>query len=109
MPGRCRAPPGERGKIMADTVEINVAVRADPTQPDAVKTGLIALNAPLMALSSASAQASQAQQQMMQRMGEDSLYAARAMQQADAAYVTAFKNSMQVMADSKQISLQQAL
>ena len=41
--------------------------------------------------------------------GGAALQATRAMQQVDAAYVDAFKNGMQLLVDSKQLSMQQAL
>src|SRR5579863_1971293 len=94
---------------MADTLEINVAVKADATPLDAIRSGLEGLNAPLVALSNASAQAADAQQHMMQGMAQASLAATQAMQRADSAYVAAFKNAMQVMVDAKQITLQQAI
>jgi hypothetical protein len=80
---------------MADQIEINVVVTADAS--------------PLAALGEASAQAGQAQQQMMQGMLQATLQASQAMRRADADYITAFKNNMQVMVETKQLSLQQAL
>jgi len=94
---------------MADQVQINVVVTADASPLDAVKSGLTGLVAPLAALGEASAQAGEAQQQMMQKMLHDALQASQAMQRADADYIAAFKNNMQIMVDTKQLSLQQAL
>jgi len=94
---------------MADQVQINVVVTADASPLDAVKSGLAGLTPPLAALVEASAQAGRAQQQMAQGMLQATLQASQAMQRADADYVTAFKNNMQIMVDTKQLSLQQAL
>src|SRR5215469_1204624 len=48
-------------------------------------------------------------QSRLSDLSSHALDAARRMQQMDAAYLTAFKNSMQVMVDTKQLTLQQAL
>jgi hypothetical protein len=46
---------------------------------------------------------------MMQSMLHDALQASQSMQRADADYIAAFRNNMQVMVETKQLSLQQAL
>ncbi len=96
---------------MADNVQINVGVNPDDAVAgfDTIKSAATGLAAPLLALREASAQASQAQQDMVEGMAHQALQATRSMQQMDASYVEAFKNGMQVMVDSKQLSLQQAL
>ncbi len=96
---------------MADNVQINVGVNADETVAgfDQIKSAAAGLAAPLLALREASAEASDAQQSMVASMLRNALQATRAMQQMDASYVEAFKNGMQVLVDSKQLSLQQAL
>ncbi|MFZ2004899.1 MAG: hypothetical protein WAV02_07415, partial [Stellaceae bacterium] len=96
---------------MADTVQITIA--ADTSEANASIAGfggqLAELRAPLLALGTASVQAAQAQQDAVEQMVQQALQATRAMQQVDASYVAAFKNDMQVMVDSKQLTLQQAL
>ena len=96
---------------MADIVQISIA--ADTGEAAAslqdLSGRLTGLRAPLTALGTASVEAAQAQQGAVQLMMQQALQATRAMQQADASYVAAFKNSMQTMVDSKQLSLQQAL
>lgn len=96
---------------MAETVQINIAAdTSDAVNPlQALAAKIADLRAPLIALGTASVQAAQVHQIAVQGMVRDALQATRAMQQADAAYVGAFKNNMQVMVDSRQISLQQAL
>jgi hypothetical protein len=96
---------------MVETVQI--AVTADTSDAGAsfkeLTSQIAAVRAPLAALGTASAQALQVQQDVVQDMVQQALQATRSMQQSDAAYVDAFKNGMQVLVDSKQISLQQAL
>ena len=96
---------------MADTVEINVTVNASDAVDglNAIKNAATGLAAPLAAIQDASAQAAQAQQQLATYSLAATLQATRAMAQADASYVAAFKNGMQVLVDSKQMSLRQAL
>jgi hypothetical protein len=96
---------------MAESVQINVGVDAADAVGglEQIRSKTTELSAALAAMQSASAQAGQAQQQMLGDMLHLSLQASRAMQQADAEYVAAFKNGMQVLVDSKQLSLQQAL
>jgi hypothetical protein len=96
---------------MADTVQITLGVQAGDSlvQIAGVKDGLAALKAPIVAIQDASAQASQLQQRMTQDMLQQALQAAHAMQQLQGSYTEAFKNGMQVLVDSKQLSLQQAL
>jgi len=93
-----------------ETVQISINVSADPdNQLGALQAKIEALKAPLTGLGAASVQAAQLHQVAVQGMVQDALQATRSMQQADAAYVDAFKNGMQVLVDSKQLSLQQAL
>lgn len=96
---------------MADIVQITIAADTSEASAGLASFGgqLADLRAPLVALGAASVQAAQAQQGAVQLMVQQALQATRAMQQADASYVAAFKNNMQVMVDSKQLTLQQAL
>src|ERR1700722_14136371 len=96
---------------MADTVEINVSVNADDAigPINELKSAIAGVSAPLAAMQDASAQAAQAQQQWADASLHATLQATRAMEQADASYVAVFKNGMQVLVASKQLTLQQAL
>jgi hypothetical protein len=96
---------------MADTVQINIGVDvSDAVGPiDALKSAIGGISQPLAAMRDASVEASQAQQKSIEGVVSAALAATRAMQQADAAYAQAFRNSMQMLVDSKQLSLQQAL
>jgi len=96
---------------MADTVQIKIGVdTGDGTdQVKELTAGLGGLAAPIAAIGDASARAAQLQQQMAQGMARHALQAAQAMQQLQGSYTEAFKNGMQVLVDSKQLSLQQAL
>lgn len=96
---------------MADNVQINISADSSGAV-DAVRTLTTALGSvrePLAALGTASAQASQAQQLAMRQMTQQAMQATRTMQQLDASYVATFKNNMQSMVDSKQLTLRQAL
>ena len=96
---------------MADTVQINIGVDASNAidQIKELTGGLAGLTAPIAAIRDASAEAAQVQQMMAQGMARHALQAAEAMQQLQRSYTEAFKNGMQVLVDSKQLSLQQAL
>lgn len=96
---------------MPETVQITIAAETSDAAASlqVFSAQLGDLRAPLIALGTASVQAAQIQQIAVQGMVDQALQATRAMQQADAAYVEAFKNGMQVLVDSKQLSLQQAL
>ncbi|HTQ35265.1 MAG TPA: hypothetical protein VMI30_13950 [Stellaceae bacterium] len=96
---------------MADTVQINVGANADEAIDalDRLRAKTAELGSSFAAMQGASAQASQAQQEFIQELLQGTLTATRAMQRANADYVAAFKNGMQVLVDSKQLTLQQAL
>ena len=88
---------------MVETVQI--AVTADTSDAGAsfkeLTSQIAAVRAPLAALGTASAQALQVQQGVVQDMVQQALQATRSMQQSDAAYVDAFKNGMQVLVDHR--------
>lgn len=96
---------------MADNVQITFSVDADSAVGNigTLRSAIDGLNAPLAAMRDASADAAQAQQKSMQDMLSQALAATRAMQQLDASYTEAFTNGTQILVDSKQLSLQQAL
>src|SRR5690348_3021348 len=96
---------------MAETVQIDIAVDAGQAVGafNELKSAVAGVGAPIAAMRDASAEAAQAQQAMVQGALRTALETARALRQLDAAYVEAFKNGMQIMVDSKQLSLRQAL
>jgi hypothetical protein len=98
-------------EAMADTVQIKIGVDAGDAldQIKALTSGLSGLTAPLAAIGDASGEAAQLQQRMTQDMISQALQATRVMQQLQGSYTAAFKNGMQVLVDSKQITVQQAL
>jgi hypothetical protein len=96
---------------MADNLQITITVDAGSAGDEIseLRGRLATLATPLVAIGEASAQAAQLQQQMTEGLLRNALQAARAMQQLQASYTKAFKNGMQILVDSKQLSLRQAL
>jgi hypothetical protein len=96
---------------MADNLQITITVDAGSAGDEIseLRGRLATLATPLVAIGEASAQAAQLQQQMTEGLLRNALQAARAMQQLQASYTEAFKNGMQILVDSKQLSLRQAL
>ena len=96
---------------MADTVQINfgVDVSGAIAPINQLKSAIAGLGAPLAAMGTASADAAALQRQAMEQTTREALDAARRTRQIDADYLAAFKTTMQVMVDRKQLTLQQAL
>jgi len=93
----------------------NVQIKFGADVDDAVgpinllKSAIASVGAPIAAMQSAYAGAAAAQRAAMAETYDMALDNARSLQAVDASYVAAFKNGIEVMAASRQITLQQAL
>jgi hypothetical protein len=96
---------------VADTVQINFSVDASGAMDGItlLRSGVAGVGTALAAMGTASVDAARLQQQALGQTTRDALDAARVMRQIDSDYLAAFKNSMQVMVDQKQLTLRQAL
>jgi hypothetical protein len=96
---------------MAETVQINLAVDAGQAigSVNELKSAIAGMTGPIAAMRDASLDAAEAQQTAIEQALARALTTSRAMLQIDAAYVEAFKNGAQMMVDSKELSLRQAL
>jgi hypothetical protein len=96
---------------VADTVEISFGadVAGAVGSINQLKEAISGVAEPLEQIRALSAEAAVAQQSMIQRQIDETMRGIRTMEQVRGAYTEAFRNSMQVMVDERQITMQQAL